>query len=214
MTNLPSTCILLPLSYHYLNEAAWLYSRIFIEDEPTTRHYALNIESFYLFAREYLQFLIQKNLSFVVLDKENQQLAGFIFAFDMTEDLTKEGEKMVAFLDHFKEGILMIDELEMRYLPSGEYHPGTTIHIFQIGITPRFRGQKIAQTMIHHLTDHARTRGFIRMIADCTHAGSEAAFEQCGFSRMGFLSYDEFRINKEQFFVELDGGISLMIREL
>lgn len=213
MANYSSSFTVIPLSPTHLDEATMLYSKTFITDEPTTRHYALDVKFFYPFAQRYLQYLIRKDLSFVALDRQNQHLIGFIFAFDMTDNLIEEDENMAPFLNHFKEAIIMINELEMKYLLPGWKHPGTTVHIFQIGLSSLFRGQKIAQAMIHHLIDHARSRGFIRMIADCTHAASVAAFERCGFSRQGFLPYDTFMINGEPFFVGLEGGISLMIRE-
>jgi hypothetical protein len=68
--------------------------------------------------------------------------------------------------------------------------------------------------MIRRALDHARERGFTRAIADCTNPASKRVFSQCGFSELGFLSYDAFTFNGVRFFAGLEGGITLMGRDL
>jgi hypothetical protein len=52
------------------------------------------------------------------------------------------------------------------------------------------------------------------VVADCTHPGSRRSFEQCGFHEAGSLSYDAFSLDGVRFFAGLEGGISLMVRDL
>jgi RimJ/RimL family protein N-acetyltransferase len=196
------------------DETARLYGEVFLADEPTTHRCAPDPAMFHHYARLYVRSLAGKNLSFVVRDERTKDLTGFIFCVDLIEDPESEGEWMREFLSHFQEIVTMINELEDRYLNHAEALPGSVLHVFQIGVDRKFRGTGIAQAMIRRVLDHAREQGFRQVIADCTHLASRRSFEQCGFHEAGFLSYDEFNMNGVRFFAGLDGGISLMVKDL
>ena len=206
------TCV--PLSEPDVEPAARLYTEVFLADEPTTRRYAPDPAFFLHHAQFYVRSLVRKKLSFIARHPGSQDPAGFIFCIDLTEDPRDEGESMVVFLAHFREVIGMLNELEERYISRNEIVPGSVLHIFQIGVSRNGRGRGIAQTMIRRVLDQARERGFRQVIADCTNPASKRAFEQCGFSEAGFLPYDAFSMNGIRFFAGLDGGISLMVKDI
>jgi ribosomal protein S18 acetylase RimI-like enzyme len=209
----PDTAIV-PLTGADADPAARLYTEVFLADEPTSRRRALDPELFYPFARSYVQILVGKDLSFVARTAESPDLAGFIFCVDVTNDPASEGEVMVEFLSHFRDAVAMIQELEEQHLDLPAIRPGSVLHIFQIGVRRDCRGRGIAAAMIRRALDHARERGFIRAIADCTNPASKRVFSQCGFSELGFLAYDAFTFNGIRFFAGLEGGITLMGRDL
>jgi ribosomal protein S18 acetylase RimI-like enzyme len=203
-----------PLTEPDVEHAARLYTDVFLADEPTTRR-AAPVPVFFLpHAQFYVRSLVRKDLSFLVRDEATNDLAGFIFCLDLTDDPEREGPPMVEFLAHFPEIIAMMDELEARHLCREDVCPGTVLHIIQIGVAKTKRGSGIAQAMIHRVVAHARKRGYKKVIADCTSSSSQRAFEQCGFFKKGFISYDSFTFNGVRFFAGLDGGISLMVREI
>jgi len=71
-----------------------------------------------------------------------------------------------------------------------------------------------ALSLIRRVLAHARDFGYRQVIADCTHAASRRSFETCGFHEAGFLSYETFSVDGIRYFAGLDGGISLMVRDL
>jgi ribosomal protein S18 acetylase RimI-like enzyme len=208
----PITCV--TLTGPAVESAARLYMEVFLADEPTTRRHAPDPKFFLPHAHYYVGSLARKNLSFLARDKKTRELAGFIFCFDLTEDPADEGESMVTFIAHFREAVAMIHELEDRHLDRSMIGPGSVLHIFQIGVRREFRGSGVAKTMIRHVLAEARVRGFRKVVADCTGPTSKKAFEACGFSQKGFLSYDAFTMDGVRFFAGLDGGISLMVRDV
>lgn len=210
----PRSPVYLPLKPADVEEAARLYTDVFIADEPTTHRYAPDPEIFLPYARRYTEFLARKELSYIARDGRTGEIAGFIFCLDLTGDLAAEGAKMAEFLAHFRETVEMIDELEEQYIDRDKIAAGTVLHIYQIGVARPYRGCGMAQAMIRRALISARRRGFSRAVADCTGPISRRAFERCGFVQAGILPYDSFSKNGVAFFSGIDGGISLMVREI
>ena len=121
---------------------------------------------------------------------------------------------MVEFLAQFPEAVAMLTELEDRFFNRADIVPGSVMHIYQIGVDRRYRGTGIARDLIRQALSHARDRGYRQAVADCTHAASRRSFEACRFREAGFLSYETFSMNGARYFAGLEGGISLMVRDL
>ncbi|MFA4876267.1 MAG: GNAT family N-acetyltransferase [Methanoregula sp.] len=203
-----------PLLGSDVEAAARLYTDVFLADEPTSRRHALDRARFFPYAQIYVRSLVDRNLSFLVRERQTGEPAGFIFSFDLTDDPATEGPEMAAFISHFREAVAMIDELEERCLSPAEARPGVAVHIFQIGVDRKFRRKGIARDMICHALDNAKRLGFRQAIADCTSKVSRQVFEECGFSAQGFSSYETFSMDGRRFFSGLEGGITLMVRDI
>ena len=209
-----SRMMYIPLTDPDVGDAAKLYTEVFVADEPTTCRSGVDPATFLPYARSYVGILVRKDLSFVVRDPVTGKLGGFIFCFDLTDNLVNEGAMMIEFLAHFPATVALIDELEDRFLDREGIKPGSVLHIFQIGVSRDFRCQGIAQEMICRVTEHARRRGFRQLVADCTSPASSRTFARCGFREAGSISYSAFSVNGDRFFAGLDEGISLMVRDI
>jgi len=203
-----------PLMETDANEAAQLYREVFLSDEPTSVRRAPDPVLFLHYAQLYARSLAQKNLSFIARDERTNDLTGFIFCVDLTLDPEREGEWMVAFLANFPEAVAMITELEEQYLTIAEVSPGTVLHIYQVGVSRKYRGLGVAQTLIQRALALGQERGFRKAVADCTNPASRRSFERCGFHEIGFSSYEVFNMSGVRFFAGLVGGISLMVRHI
>ncbi len=203
-----------PLIEPDVEAAARLYTRVFLSDEPTSRCHQLNPDLFLTYARFYVRILVRKRLSLLAWDGLSRDPAGFVFCFDLRDDPGDEGPMMEAFLNHFRYTVAMIDELERCHLHPETVMPGEGLHIFQIGVDRNNRSRGIATALIHRALENGRNRGYRFAVADCTHARSKKTFERCGFSERGFSSYESFAMDGVFFFSGLDGGISLMVRDI
>ncbi|MDO8873851.1 MAG: GNAT family N-acetyltransferase [Methanoregula sp.] len=203
-----------PLTESDVESAARLYTEVFLADEPTSHRHALDPALFLPYARFYVRSLVRKDLSFLSRHETTNELAGFIFCFDLTDDPENEGAVMSEFIAHFKEAVVMIHELEDRHLNREDIMAGSVLHIFQIGVSRQYRETGIARAMIRRVLAHARECGFRQVIADCTGPASKRVFEQCDFSEMGFSTYEAFSMDGIRFFAGLDGGISLMVKNI
>jgi len=211
---LPALLAIVPLTEPDVEQAARLYTEVFLADEPTSHRHALDPALFLPYARFYVRSLARKDISFIARDKRTKEILGFVFCFDLTDNPEEEGESMIAFLAHFREAVAMLNELEDRHLNRKEIDVGSVLHVFQIGVHRKFRGNGIAQSMIHRVIAHSRERGFRKIIADCTSLTSKRTFKQCGFNEVGFSPYEAFSMSGVRFFAGLDGGITLVMKDI
>ena len=208
----PAPVVIAPLTEADVEEAARLYTEVFLADEPTSRRCALDPACFLPHARFYVRSLVGKGLSFVARDERTNEIAGFIFCFDMTFDPKEEGEEMVAYLANFREPVAMIDELEARCLTRAAVPFGSVVHAFQGGVSRKYRLSRVMKALVLRLIAHARERGYRKIVADCTSPASHRVLAQCGFTQVGFLSYDAFVIDGVRFFADSKGASPLWQR--
>ena len=208
----PVTCSL--LSTCTIDAAARAYTDVFVNDEPMTRQYHIDPATFLCHARHYIRFCADTQLSIIAWSADNNECAGFILCCDLVTDFSCLGPDITAFLSFFPESVALIDTLEDTYLDMDRVTGGNTLHIFQMGVRRSYRNRGIATDLIRRICVHAQERGFNKIVADCTGPVSRHVFERCGFGEIGHIPYDTFRTGSHTFFAGLEGGISLMSRDV
>ena len=209
--------VIVPLAEPDVQAAARLYTEVFRADEPTSCRHVMEPALFFHYAQFYLRSMVTKDLSFIARDEKTRDIAGFIFCFDqadLNEAYTNESPEVLAFLEHFREDIAMISELEEHTLHTSTASRGMLFHIFHIGVSRKYRNMGVAGSLIRQAVAHAQNRGFRQVITDCTSPASRRVFEQFGFYEAGHFAYESFSMNGKRFFAGLDGGISLMVKDL
>ena len=203
-----------PLLMPDADEAALLYTQVFLSDEPTSVRHAPDPAWFLPHARYYVRSLAGKGRSYIARDEETRAIVGFIFGMDLADHPSEEGHEMQEFLASFTDAIAMIDELEERVLDLSGLGHGTVLHIFQIGVAREYRRRGIAGRLVDCVLDRARDQGFRQVVADCTGRESAQVFAQCGFVEAGVYPYEEYCRGGVHFFSGIEGGISLMVKDL
>jgi RimJ/RimL family protein N-acetyltransferase len=210
----PAPVVITPLCDADVNEAARLCFEVFLYDEPTTRRIAPDPVRVFPESVWYVQSLVGRGLSFVAQNEQTHEIAGIVFSFDLTDDFSPDHERFTAFFDNFRPAIAMIDELEARYLDRSWCSPGFVLHAFQGGVRREYRRSGVLTALVDRMIAAARERGFHKIVADCTSPESQQALERCGFRQAGFLGYDAFFIDGVRYFHGLNGGLSLMVKDL
>jgi len=202
------------LTHDTADATAELYTRVFLEDEPMTRHHGINPKEFLPCAREYLHFCADQELSFIAVDRVTSQVVAFVLGSDLTTDLYSVGPGMVTLLSFFRESMEIIEELESRCPDISNAKPGMIFHIFQIGTHCNSRRYGLVKQLIRLSLSRAADRGFVKAVAECTGSISRHTCERCGFHCAAYIRYDDFITDGKAFFSGLPGGISLMIRDI
>lgn len=202
------------LSVDRVEPTARAYTEVFVRDEPMTCRHTIDVDTFFRYARRYVHYCADASLSIIAEDTASSECAGFILCCDMATDISALEPEMAEFLSIFPDSVAIIDALEQNYLPMDMALPGTTLHIYQIGVRDNYRKQAVATNLIYRICDHAKDWDFRHIVADCTSPVSCHTFERCGFQPLGSIPYDSFYFNGRKFFSGLDGGISLVMREL
>jgi len=209
------TCpVILPLTDADITDAGRMYTDIFLNDEPLSKSLGMDPDTFSDFALQYAWFLAGKNLSFIARDEGTREPAGIIFCIDMAETAESAGEWAAQFLAPFRQATVLINELEDQYFDRTKLRRGEVLHIFQVGVDRNFRRQGIAGELVQRALENARGKKFREAAADCTSGRSRRVFERCGFRETGYTLYQDFTLEGQRFFAGLDGGITLMVRDI
>lgn len=193
---------------------AELYTQVFLQDEPMTRHHGIDPGQFLPCAREYLHFCAIQGLSFIAVDRENTRVAAFVLGCDITTDLKAVGPGMESLLSFFRESMEIIDALESQCTDISDAKPGKIFHIFQIGTHRDYRRLGLVTQLIRMSLGLAKRRGFAKAVAECTGPVSRHTCERCGFQRVASIRYDDFKVDGQHFFSGLPEEISLMVRDI
>ena len=202
------------LSNDAVDTAAELYAEVFLNDEPMTCRHRIDPVDFLPYAREYLRFCADQQLSFIAVEQETHEIAGFALGSDLSTEWESVGPGIITLLSFFRESMVILGEVEHKCVELREIQIGTVFHIFQLGVRREFRGNGIATGLIHCILAHAKRRGFGKVVVDCTGPVSRHTCERCGFVETAYIAYDDFHIDGKAFFHGIPGGISLMIREI
>lgn len=202
------------LSEPDVESAALLYTEVFLHDEPTSVRIAPDPARLLTHARWYVNSLVGREFSTIARDTGTGDLIGFMFCFDLTDNFGDDAARFKEYLANFREAIVMIDELEMRFLNRSSISPGSVLHALQAGVSRKYRGRGVLKAMMGLLIHRARERGYRQIVAECTNPLSIMALEQHGFQKAGYLEYDSFFIDGVRFFEGLEGDLSLMVLDL
>ncbi|MCU0631030.1 MAG: GNAT family N-acetyltransferase, partial [Methanoregulaceae archaeon] len=190
------------------------YADIFLNHEPMTRCYRISPDQFIPLAQVYVSLCAGDYLSFIARDPGSGELVGFIFCSDLSTDWSSRDPCMARLYSLFPGIASVLGSLEHRYgeqYPSG---PGESLHIFQVGTSPRFQARGVAKALVSTAVNHARTRGFSYALAECTSPASRGLFSSCGFLVAYEQPFRNVSCGMSSCFADLPGSITLMVRKL
>jgi len=94
--------------------------------------------------------------------------------------------------------------------------PGVALHLFLLGVDPRFAGQGIAQRLVEEALANGAARGYRAAIAEATNRTSQHIFAKLGFVTRAATSYADYRRDGVAVFASIaeHGGPMSMFRDL
>ena len=109
----------------------------------------------------------------------------------------------------------LFGELEESIGDTAPIEPGTTVHLFMLGVDERFAGHGIAQRLVEACLSNAATLGYRQAITEATNLVSQHIFAKLGFISRARASYAEYRRDGVAVFASIaqHGGIMSMARD-
>jgi ribosomal protein S18 acetylase RimI-like enzyme len=91
-------------------------------------------------------------------------------------------------------------------------HPGESIHLFLLGVSPRFQGKGVAQQLVGECLANGARRGYRVAVTEATNKTSQYIFRKQGFVERVRRSYADHRFNGQEVFASIaeHGGPILM----
>jgi ribosomal protein S18 acetylase RimI-like enzyme len=110
----------------------------------------------------------------------------------------------------------LFDEIEGQIEDAGPIEPGTTLHVFMLGVDERFAGRGIAQQLVEASLANAAILGYQTATTEATNLVSQHIFAKLGFVTRAQASYGRYRRDGHATFSSIahQGGVMSMIREL
>jgi len=110
----------------------------------------------------------------------------------------------------------LFGEIEERIGDTGPIEPGTTLHLFMLGVDERFAGRGIAQRLVEASLANGAALRYRTAVTEATNLVSQHIFAKVGFVTRAQASYGDYRRDGRAMFASIadQGGIMSMVREL
>lgn len=107
-------------------------------------------------------------------------------------------------------------EIDEQVGEAGLIEPGTTLHVFMLGVDDRFAGCGIAQRLVKASLANAAALGYRIAVTEATNLVSQHIFAKLGFVTRAQVSYADYRRDGAATFASIadQGGIRSMVLEL
>ena len=110
----------------------------------------------------------------------------------------------------------LFGELEAAIEDADPLEPGTTLHVFMLGVDEQFGGRGIAQRLVEACLANGASLGYRSAVTEATNRTSQHIFSKLGFVVRAEASYGEYRRDGVATFASISehGGLKSMIRSI
>lgn len=194
-------------------DVARLFGEAFTTLDPPHVAVGLTAAEFEYFVHVFLPRSDTELLTMVARSAESGQLAGVMFNDDLAST-TPDGYVQVS--AKFEPIDDMLSQLGTEYLGNRDPLPGELLHLFLLGVAPRFAGQGVAQRLVNESLKLGRRYGYKTAVTEATNPTSQHIFSKLGFTSRVYRSYRDYRLRSRAVFASIadQGGMSLMDRTL
>ena len=185
----------------------------FTESDPMPVAVGLDPDGFEAFVALVVGPESTRGLTVVARDLASGVLAGAL----LNEDAATPPPEGLATLSHKYDPIFdLLDQLDAQVAEPPITEPGSVLHLFLLGVDPRFAGRGIAQRLVQASLAHGSALGYGTAIAEATNRTSQHIFRKAGFRTRAQASYADYRRDGVAVFSSISehGGPAAMVREL
>jgi ribosomal protein S18 acetylase RimI-like enzyme len=185
----------------------------FARHDPPALAVGLTPEDFETFLTTASATAGDDGLTVVARDVASGSMAGAL----LNEDAGRAAElDLDAISPRFGPIFDLFGEIEGRIGDAGPIEPGTTLHLFMLGVDERFAGRGIAQRLVEASLANGAALVYRTAVTEATNLVSQHIFAKLGFVTRAQASYGDYRRDGSATFASIadQGGIMSMVREL
>jgi ribosomal protein S18 acetylase RimI-like enzyme len=145
----------------------------------------------------------------VARSAETGEMVGALLTEDSASNLPNGMDRLSSKFDPIFD---ILGQLDAEYRAGRTTPRGESMHLFLLGVAPRFAGQGIAQQLVSRCVANGATREYRVSVTEATNRTSQHLFRKQGFVDRVHRSYQDHRLNGRAFFssVAEEGGPILM----
>jgi ribosomal protein S18 acetylase RimI-like enzyme len=184
----------------------------FAHRDPPAVAVELAPSEFEFFVKQYGPTAIDERLT-IVARAGSGELAGALLAEDSA---TAAPESLNQISPKFDPIFDILGQLDGEYRSTRNIQAGEAIHLFLLGVSPRFAGRGVAQGLVSACLTNSMTRGYRLAMTEATNRTSQHVFRKLGFVERVRRPYADHRFNGRACFDAIadQGGPILLDREL
>jgi ribosomal protein S18 acetylase RimI-like enzyme len=191
------------------DDVADLFGRVFTSRDPPHVAVGLTPPEFEDFVHIFLPRKETELLTVVARCAGSGTLAGAMFTDDLASELPDGYGRVSAKFEPIDD---MLAQLSDEYLGDKTLRPGEYLHLFLLGVDPRFAGRGIAQRLVVGSMANGARRGYATAVTEATNTTSQHIFRKLGFQERVYRAYRDYRMNGCAVFAPIEdhGGMILL----
>jgi ribosomal protein S18 acetylase RimI-like enzyme len=186
---------------------------VFCHHDPPAVAAGLTPPEFEAFVRLFCPQAAAAGLTIVASSAATGEMAGAL----LTEDSASAApDGMDQLSPKFDPIFDILGQLDAEYRGGRLVRPGTSIHLFLLGVASRFAGRGVARRLVSECLAHGARRGYRTAVTEATNKTSQHIFRSQGFVERVRRTYGEHRFHGRAVFASIaaQGGPILMDRAL
>lgn len=200
------------LSASERDEMTELLATVFSQHDPPAVAVGLTPEEFGAFVSLWCEKAVVEGLTIVA-----RSPSGEIMGALLTEDSAgPQPEGLDDLSPKFDPVFDLLGGLDAEYRTGREMAPGTSMHLFLLGVSPPFGGRGVAQRLVQECLANGIRRGYRCAVTEATNKRSQHIFRKQGFVERVHRSYAEHQFEGASPFASIaaEGGPILMDLDL
>ena len=195
------------------DEMSRLLGEVFARLDPPAVAVGLTPSDFEAFVRMFCPRAAVEGLTIVARSGETGEMVGALLTEDSAAALPEGMDRLSRKLDPIFD---ILGQLDAEYRADRTIRPGESLHLFLLGVDPRFAGQGVAQGLVRACLAHGARRGYRVAVTEATNRTSQHVFRKQGFIERVRRSYQDHRFEGRPCFGSIadQGGPMLMTKEL
>ena len=195
------------------NEMARLLGDVFAQRDPPAVAVGLTPTEFESFVRLLCPKAAVEGLTMVARSAETGEMVAALLTEDSSSAPPEGMDRLSAKFDPIFD---ILGQLEAEYRAGQPVRPGYCLHLFLLGVAPRYAGQGIAQQLVARCLAQGASRGYRVAVTEATNTTSQHIFLKQGFVERVRRSYQNHRFKGRAYFASIAelGGPMLMEKQL
>ena len=191
------------------DEVARLLGEVFADRDPPAVAAGITSSEFEAFVRLFCPRAASEGLTIVARSVATDELCGALLTEDSASALPDGIEKLSP---KFEPIFDILGQLDDEYRKGETGQPGESIHLFLLGVAPRFGGKGVAKRLVAECLANGAGKGYRLAVTEATNKVSQHVFRKLRFVERVRRSYGEHRFNGQPVFASIadQGGPILM----
>ena len=196
-----------------VDELIALLSDVFAAEDPPAAAVGISPREFAALVELYRERAGTQGMTVVARCERSGRMIGALLAEDSSAPFPDGVDRLSEKFDPIFD---ILGQLDGEYRSTRNIQAGEAIHLFLLGVSPRFAGRGVAQGLVSACLTNGMTRGYRLAMTEATNRTSQHVFRKLGFVERVRRPYADHRFNGRAYFDAIadQGGPILMDREL